>query len=57
MRDPQTSYRVDAPEAAIRSRVEAAFEDVTDAGVRTGGAGVDGASDATRKRLEDLGYV
>ena len=57
VRDAQTSYRVEAPEAAIRSRVEAAFEDVTDAGVRTGGAGVEGTSDATRKRLEDLGYV
>jgi len=57
VRDAQTSYRVEAPEAAIRSRVESAFEDVTDAGVRTGGAGVEGTSDATRKRLEDLGYV
>lgn len=57
VRDAGTSYRVDAAEAAVRSRLESAFEDVEDAGVRTSGAGVEGASEATRKRLEDLGYV
>jgi arylsulfatase len=57
IRDAGTSYRVEAPADAVRSRVESAFADVADAGVRTSGAGVEGASDATRKRLEDLGYV
>jgi arylsulfatase len=57
VRDAQTSYRIDADPASIRSRVDDAFDDLSDAGVRAEGVGIDGASDATQKRLEDLGYV
>ncbi|WP_121821413.1 sulfatase-like hydrolase/transferase [Halostella salina] len=57
VRDAQTSYAVDADPDAVRSRVEEAFADVSDAGVRAKGKGIEGASDATRQRLEDLGYV
>lgn len=55
--DSQTNYTVEAPTELVRSRVQEAFVDMADSDVRKKGSGVDGTSDATRKRLEDLGYI
>ncbi|MFB6139905.1 MAG: sulfatase-like hydrolase/transferase [Halosimplex sp.] len=56
VRDAQTSYVVSGDDD-VRERVETAFADVADAGVRESGDGVAEMGDATKQRLEDLGYV
>ncbi|WP_226012971.1 sulfatase [Halomicrobium salinisoli] len=54
VRDAQSSFALDEAAAA---RVDAAFADVDDAGVRSEGDGVEDVGDTTYQRLEDLGYV
>jgi arylsulfatase len=55
--DSQTSYTVGAPPKSVRSKIKESFDDMENLDVRTKGSGVEGASDATRKRLKDLGYI
>jgi hypothetical protein len=56
--DAQTAYRVDsdtAEESDADEHIEAAFADLSDAGVRTATAGDIDA--ATEERLKHLGYM
>lgn len=55
--DSQTSYTAGAPPESVRSKIKEYFDDMENLDVRTKGSGVEGASDATRKRLKDLGYI
>ncbi len=55
--DSQTSYTVGAPPKSVHSKIKESFDDMENLDVRTKGSGVEGASDATRKRLKDLGYI
>jgi len=56
VRNAQTSFPV-GNDGDGRDGVDAAFEGISDAGVRDEGGGVDDIGDGTYQRLEDLGYV
>jgi arylsulfatase len=51
--DPKSSYK----RASSGGPVDEVFDGITDLGVRIDSGGVEEMDDATKQRLEDLGYV